>query len=192
MTNSPCARVFVQQPPFTRLPVAGESGFNCRWLAQQFRSPCAADAGCSAWQQHFPTDADEQQEPPPPQQQPVREEEMLRQNGLRLPFGQTQSKCGTLAIRVVTAANHTKPTCIALWINLIVSILAGTACSVKATLTPKQGKEARREPVMQKPRSRREHFTLYFWAAFILVAAISGCALSSVRARAGLFAGALA
>lgn len=90
-TNSPCARVFVQQLPLTWLPLTGASGFDCRWLSeQQLRSPCGSDEGSWAWQQMFPVEAAAQQEPP--QQQPVPEEQRPRQNRLWLPFGQTQSK----------------------------------------------------------------------------------------------------
>jgi hypothetical protein len=89
----------------------------CRWILQQpALSRFASGEESCPWEQHLPP---EQQEPP--QQQVVREEETPRQNGLCWPFGQIQSKCGTLAIRVETAVRQTNPTWTALLNHLILS-----------------------------------------------------------------------
>jgi len=116
--NSAATAVFWQQLLFTRMPLLGVSLLGFRWLSQQLDwFACASAEESWAWQQHFPPEEDEQHEPP--QQQPVRGEETPRQNGLWVPFGQTQSKCGRPATSVVTAANQTNPAWTTLTTNFI-------------------------------------------------------------------------
>jgi hypothetical protein len=120
-----CITDFVQQLLFTWLPGAEAPKLGRRWLLQQLLcSACAQVEGPSSCRQHSPP---EQQEPP--QQQPVRGEDLPRQNGMCWPLGQTQSKCGTLAIRVETAVRQTNPSWTALLKNLILLLFPSSAIS---------------------------------------------------------------
>ncbi len=112
-TNSSPIRVFWQQLSLTWIAAPNVPALGSSWLFQQHDWFARVSTDDSLpWQRHVPRVESEQQEPP--QQQPLPEDEIPRQNSLCCPFGQRQSKWGTLAISVVTAVNQASPACTAL------------------------------------------------------------------------------